>query len=279
MGILGFIVITAKRAAVLVIGSVAIWFGLDKVFPYLDHKVPVALAVILTYSLMAYVIIPFAIRIIRLFWRTDHIPRHTVTPDGFAGDPVNIALVGTRRDILSAFSKAGWHEADPKTVRSAIRMATAFVFKQPYPTAPFSTLYLFGRGQDLGLQKPIDNSPRKRHHVRFWQVQTVPSGRFREHVKYWLKHYGHIQPGRSLWIGAATRDTGLGIITHNAQVTHRIHPDTDAERDFLVKELKHTGCVTSSRNINTGDPYTLPNRVRGITVQADGQITLLELNR
>jgi hypothetical protein len=46
-------------------------------------------------------------------------------------------------------------------------MVRAFVFNSPYPTAPFSTPYLFGRDQDIGFLKAIDNSPRKRHHVRF----------------------------------------------------------------------------------------------------------------
>ena len=46
-------------------------------------------------------------------------------------------------------------------------------FNSPYPTAPFSTLYLFARGQDVGFQKAIDSSPRKRHHVRFWALGLV----------------------------------------------------------------------------------------------------------
>jgi hypothetical protein len=57
-------------------------------------------------------------------------------------------------------------------VASSWRMIRAFVLNSPYPTAPFSTLYLFGRGQDIGFQKAIDNSPRNRHHVRFWALGT-----------------------------------------------------------------------------------------------------------
>ncbi len=41
-------------------------------------------------------------------------------------------------------------------------MARAFVLNTPYPTAPFSTLYLFGRGQDIGFEKAIGDSPRRR---------------------------------------------------------------------------------------------------------------------
>ena len=37
-------------------------------------------------------------------------------------------------------------------------MIRAFLFNSPYATAPFSTLYLFGRGQDVGFQKAIGDT-------------------------------------------------------------------------------------------------------------------------
>jgi hypothetical protein len=277
MYLIGLLVRTLKRAVVFALGALSIWFGLDRVFPYLENKVPVAIAIILTYCVMAYFFIPLTLRIIRLFWRTNHIPLHTVTPDGFACDPVNLAISGSRRDLIRAFQSAGWYEADQKTVRSGIRMVIAFVLRLPYPTAPFSTLYLFGRGQDIGLQKPIGNSPRRRHHVRFWQVIEMPNGRFRDHVRFWLKHYGTPQPGRTLWVGAATHDTGLGVIRHNAQLTHSIHPDSNAERDYIVKDLRRTKHVAKVSKLSASKPYVIKNRVPGITVKADGQITLVEL--
>src|SRR5262249_58851395 len=94
----------------------------------------------------------------------------TTTGDGLPGDPVNLALIGTLEKLRAAFATVGWSEADRLGLASSWRMVRAFVLKSPYPTAPFSTLYLFGRGQDIGFQKAIDNSPRKRHHVRFWAM-------------------------------------------------------------------------------------------------------------
>jgi hypothetical protein len=75
-------------------------------------------------------------------------------------------LTGTLQQLNAAFKLAGWSQADLLGLASSRRMIRAFVFNSPYPTAPFSTLYLFGRGQDVGFQKAIDNSPRKRHHFR-----------------------------------------------------------------------------------------------------------------
>ena len=65
-------------------------------------------------------------------------------------------------------------------------MVRAFVLNSPYPTAPFSTLYLFGRGQDIGFQKAIDNSPRKRHHIRFWAQSLARAERHDGDASFWL---------------------------------------------------------------------------------------------
>src|ERR671930_852278 len=35
-------------------------------------------------------------------------PQTTRTKDGIPGDPLNVALVGTRRQLLAAFCAAGW---------------------------------------------------------------------------------------------------------------------------------------------------------------------------
>ncbi len=277
MNIVGFVLRTLKRFGVFLFGIAMIGVAYKTVFPYFQHRTPLLLALALTYVVMAYVCIPFFFRVIRLFWRTDHIPLHTVTPDGFACDPVNLAIIGSRRQLVGAFKKAGWYEADPLTVRNIIRMALSIVFAQTYQNAPFSSLYLFGRAQDIGLQKPVGDNPRRRHHVRFWQVIQPEGDRFVDHVRFWLQHYGTIQPGRNMWVGAATEDIGVAFIRHNAQFTHAIHADTNAERNFIYKELKKTGHVQSKKTLNTTKPYRLKNRV-GTTMIADGNVWLIELH-
>jgi hypothetical protein len=125
-----------------------------------------------TYALAAYVILPYVVRMGLKVLQHRHVPRYTITGDGLPGDPVNLALIGRLDALREGFAKAGWQEADPLSLSSAWRMAKTFVLKQPYPTAPFSTLFLFGRGQDIGFQKAIGDSARKRHHVRFWGLRS-----------------------------------------------------------------------------------------------------------
>ena len=121
-------------------------------------------------ALAAYVILPRVVRMSLKILQRKSVPSFTVTGDGLPGDPVNLVLVGDFAKLRAAFANAGWTEADPLGLKSSWRMAVAFVLNRPYPTAPFSTLYLFGRGQDIGFQKAIDGSPRKRHHIRFWAL-------------------------------------------------------------------------------------------------------------
>ena len=54
-----------------------------------------------------------------------------------------------------------------------------------------SQLYLFGRGQDIGFQKAIDDSPRKRHHIRFWALALPHAEETVGTPAFWLTLIGH----------------------------------------------------------------------------------------
>ena len=181
------------------------------------------------------------------------VPRYTITGDGLPGDPVNVALTGTLSELRAAFAAIGWVEADRLSLKSSIGMARSFVFNQPYPTAPFSTLYLFGRGQDIGLQKAIDDSPRKRHHVRFWALGLGKAQATLGTPGFWLNTDRPPDADRVLWVGAGTKDTGIGLTRLTFQITHATDADTNAEREFLFGELKKGGVIGEVRSYKTGD--------------------------
>src|SRR5262249_38114783 len=153
----------------------------------------------------AYVILPRVVRMGLAILQHKRVPRYTITGDGLPGDPVNLALIGTFQQLRSAFATAGWSEADRLGVASSWGMVRAFVFNSPYPTAPFSTLYLFGRGQDIGFQKAIDNSPRKRHHVRFWASNLARAEGTWQTASFWVNTDRPPEDARVLWVGAGTR--------------------------------------------------------------------------
>jgi hypothetical protein len=126
-------------------------------------------------------------------------------------------------------------------------MARAFVLNSPYPTAPFSTLYLFGRGQDIGFQKAIDNSPRKRHHVRFWALSLTRAQGTWGTASFWQNTHRPPDKETVIWVGARTRDTGQSLTRHTIQNTHATDSDTNAERDHIISELTKGGCIEGVR--------------------------------
>jgi len=153
-------------------------------------------------------------------------------------------------------------------------MARAFVFNSPYPTAPFSTLYLFGRGQDIGFQKAIDDSPRKRHHVRFWALSVTRAQDTWGAAGFWLNTDRPPENETVIWVGAGTRDTGLSLTRLTFQITHATDSDTNAERDFIVAELTKAGRIEGVRIYQSGQDLPAERVNHYVT---DGEITLARL--
>ena len=112
----------------------------------------IALGAALAYFLVAYVILP------RL-WKHhemrhavfDDSPRVTHTASGIPGDPLNIALVGTKEEVIHAMIAAKWDPADALTFRSSVRIVVDTVLRKPDDQAPVSNLYLFGRKRRSGI--------------------------------------------------------------------------------------------------------------------------------
>src|SRR6185369_7635066 len=178
------------------------------------------------YLVIAYLLVP-------LIWRRverrhpalDAAPDITHTGSGIPGDPLNVGLIATEEEVHRALLAAGWHPADAITLRSSIRIAGSTVLHRSYEDAPVSSLYLWGRKQDLAFEQPVGDDPRRRHHVRFWRSDSVDA------------------QGRLLWAGGATYDERVGFSHTTGQITHHIAADVDTERDHLIDCLEQAGML------------------------------------
>jgi len=272
---LGLLIRTLQRIAIFSIGALSIWLIVFVVFDFADQRMPVALALALTYAIGAYVILPYAVRMGLKFSQLRHVPSFTVAADGLPADPVNLALYGTKEQLRTAFAAIGWVEAENLTLASSWRMTKAFVLNRPYPTAPFSTLFLFGRGQDIGFQKAIGDSPRRRHHVRFW-ARSIGQAQDFDLASFWLNT--DIPPeGASVpWVGAATKDTGFGLTKLTFQITHATDADANAERDYVISVLREADTIGPIAWENTGDRIDGEHINRYIT---DGDVAIAALGK
>lgn len=271
---IAFLMRSLQRLLVVGVGILSIWLIVFVVFRITENRLPWILALAATYGIGAYVILPRAVRISLKILQHKHIPRYTITGDGLPGDPVNLVLIGTRQQLHAAFAAAGWLTADRLSLASSWRMAQTFITNSPYPTAPFSTLYLFGRGQDFGFQKAIDNSPRKRHHIRFWALGMEQAEAKLATADLWLTTVRPADDARVLWVGAGTRDTGFSLTKLTFQFTHATDSDTNLERDYIIAELSNAKAITDVNSYKAQEQLPVERVNHYVT---DGDIAVANL--
>lgn len=182
----------------------------------------IIISLLAVWLITAYILLPRIHRWFSRIYLPDYFIGRVKTYDGLLGDPINLAINGSRKNLVTTMERAGWTLAEDLNANSTLKMIYTSVLKKSYPSAPVSSLYLFGNKQDLAFQVEIDNNPHKRHHVRFWKT---PKG-------WWL-------PGgyKTDWLGAATYDRSVGFSTLTGQITHKIAENVDEERDFVVSTM------------------------------------------
>jgi hypothetical protein len=140
------------------------------------------------------------------------------------GDPLNIVVVGRGIDALFSFVGRGWRLDEPFDIHSVYRTVRAFLFGSEYLNAPVSPLYVFGRQQDVALQK-ARNTVSLRNHLRLWLAPFTIDG-------------------LQVWVGQISRDIGIKLTTQVwYMTTHRISPDVDQDRFYLEQDLIMSGAV------------------------------------
>lgn len=187
------------------------------------------------------------------------IPRRVTDQAGNEGDMVNYALLGTEAQVKAAFKAAGWVQVD-KTVQDAVLHGIlATLNHEAYTEMPMSTLYLFGRPQDLSFARgdPLTVAA-ERHHLRVWKTSKTIGG-------------------VPLWVGSATHDIGFEEDQRNGDVTHKIDPKIDDERDFLLHSFDAAGVFSSAAYVLPMDPMLKARTATGGNFYSDGRILVMEL--
>jgi len=276
---INYIVRLVKRFAVLIPGFVIAYFAVTDLFPSIDRRLPLAFAIFVTYVLTAYVLIPFAVRVLRIVFPTHHLPLYSITPDGFASDPLNIGVVGTRQQLIDAMQAAGWYLADQRSLNNMFRAVMSTLFRWEYNKSPVSNLYLLGRRQDIAFELPVREGGDNRHHVRFWATSFDAEKPLTKTSIHWHRSSrGFPDNENVLWLGAASLDVGITAIRHNFQITHMIDPDTNRERELIVQQLRDANVVEKRESVRlTRRPYKLMNRAWRGYLETDGTMRVITL--
>jgi hypothetical protein len=166
------------------------------------------------------------------------------------GDPLNLVIIESKQDPIVPLIARGWHLARQLDFASAIETARAFLLRDPYRTSPVSPLYVFGRREDVVVQKARS---------------TINE---RIHARFWLTPYTF--DNRRVWVGHVSRDIGVRPTDQTWNLTtHKIAPDVDFDRAYFLQDLIMSGFSERFGYVNgvgaappsapranlTGDPY------------------------
>jgi hypothetical protein len=137
------------------------------------------------------------------------------------GDPLNLVVIGGVDDAFPSLVRVGWSPTEVTWSGSVMKMVSSALSRERYPYAPISNLYLFGRPQDIALQKARD-SIHQRNHLRLWKSP--------------MRYHG-----KPVWVGQISRDIGSRLTIHSPTLTtHKIDPDVDLATRVLIGDLVYS---------------------------------------
>jgi LssY C-terminus len=188
-----------------------------------------------------------------------NIPRRVGDLQGNPGDMVNYALIGTQDQVTKAFAAAGWVAVDKTTQDAVVHGLISTLSHAAYTEMPMSTLYLFGRSQDLSFARADPLAVAAiRHHLRVWKTTETVAG-------------------EPLWVGSATHDNGFEKDQRNGGITHHIDANVDQERDFLEQSFSGAGVIAGAAYVLPANPLTTAKTATGGSFESDGRIVVMDL--
>ena len=189
----------------------------------------------------------------------DGLPRRVNDQFKNQGDMVNFVIVGSQKDLEAALTAASWHVADTNNERAALSAVMETYENKDYLAMPMSILYLFGRKQDFGYEmaEPIAMVA-SRHHFRIWKAPFT-----------WK--------GQEVWVGAGTHDIGFAKDKRNNNVTHKIDPAVDGERDNIGSSLQKTNKTKSMSYYLPPNPVQDAKNATGDGYHSDGRLLIVFL--
>jgi hypothetical protein len=189
----------------------------------------------------------------------DSLPRRINDQFKNLGDMVNFVIIGSQQQVQSALEAGNWHVADTDDKKAVLEAAMTTYENKDYLAMPMSTLYLFNRRQDFGYEQaePIAMVA-SRHHFRLWKAPFTWNG-------------------QTVWVGAGTHDIGFAKDKRNGNVTHKIDPNVDGERDNIGGSLQKGGKVKSASYYLPPNPVQEAKNATGDGYHSDGRILVISL--
>ena len=198
---------------------------------------------------------PRLVEDIKLVLKAPDFTVYSETLTGTRQEPISLVIITKDAGSLrAAFEAAGWLQTQKPGFLSLARAGFAAWFNRTDPRAPVTPGFWRQQPNDFGFQKSGDDQGlRTRHHARFWRADLV------------------LPDGQAVFVGTASFDDGL-----KWGITHRIAPDIDRERDFLVSNLTDSRRVATLARIQMVRPE-MGHNFTGDAFFTDGQAVIVTL--
>jgi len=190
----------------------------------------------------------------------DGVPRRVHDAKGNMGDMINFVIVGSQDKVQAALSGADWHVADLDSKEAGLKAVMNTYGKKDYLEMPMSHLYLWDRMQDFGYEQAQAFSVvATRHHFRIWKAPFTYNN-------------------ETVWVGAATHDTGFEKDVRTGKLTHKIDPNVDDERENLATGIQKSGKTKSMTYYLPPNPVQDAKNASGGSYHSDGRLLVVFLN-
>ena len=185
------------------------------------------------------------------------LPERTKTIRGHDADVVNLAFLGSRKQVEHAFVASGWHRGVLLNTRTALREIHAFLLVRNYPEGPMSRQLFDGVPEDSRWERGL-NTLAKRDHLRIW-------------------HAGELPDGQSFWVSASTKEIGATLSLRRREFIHHVDENIDEERERVVRDLTLGGCVAGLHYSPRPFARTTMKNATGDDMRTDGQVAVVQL--
>ncbi len=173
-------------------------------------------------------------------------------------EPISFIVVGDEEQLIKLFTAAGWSRAENPNFKNFLKLSSAIAKNISYPTAPMTPSFYQSKTNNLGFEKSTDlNTARQRHHTRYWKTN------------YKINN-------ADVWVATASFDQGVELGPVIQLPVHKINPNIDAEREFIMADFEKTSLIGSYQKIDlVGE--TNGTNAAGNNFTTDGQAYLIYL--
>ena len=251
-----FLIRLLQRLLIFALGVFSVWLIVFVVFEFADRRLPWILALGLTYAIGAYIILPRAVRMGLKILQRKHVPSFTITGDGLPG---RSGQSRARRHARTASRRLRGPRAGQMPI-GWVWQARGAWSAHSYSTHPIrpprsapSTFTDAARTSASRRRSMTARASAITYDFLGPEPRACRGHRW-EQPSFWLNTDRPAENDTRVLSGSAagTRDTGFSLTQLTFQITHATDSDTNAERDFIVAELRKIPVIEDVQSFQSG---------------------------